>query len=140
MPKEKPKATAKKLPVPPKKKNKSRAGRPKIVFSQEIKDAAIQYVRDSGYWKVRLAKFLKVNTDTLDKKLKQDKNFSEDLEAAEAEFLRKTIKNAKPEFVLKTKYKDEFPEHNPFDPGAGSGGDELEAVILHIRKILPASK
>jgi len=118
-------------------KKKNKGGRPQK-FTDELKKSAIEYVKDSGYWKVRLAKYLRISVDTLDRRLKRDKGFADDLEAAESDFIRKTIKRAKPEFILRSKYKDEFPENN-FDPGAGQGGEELEAVILRIRKILPPS-
>lgn len=138
MPTEKPRASKSKprkiIKKPPK---KNKGGRPQK-FTDELKKSAIEYVTDSGYWKVRLAKHLRVSVDTLDRRLKRNKSFAEDLEAAESDFIRKTIKGAKPEFILRSKYKDEFPENN-FDPGAGQGGEELEAVILRIRKILPPS-
>jgi len=119
------------------KREKKRGPKP-IIFSDELKASAVLYVIDSGYWKTRLSKFLRVSVDTLDRRLKQDKKFAGDLEAAEAEFIRNNIKSAKPEFILSHKYRDEFPENN-FDPGIGDGGEALEAVILRIRKILPAS-
>lgn len=118
-------------------KKKKRGPKP-IIFSEELKASAVLYVQESGYWKVRLSKFLRVSVDTLDRRLKTNRKFAEDLEAAEAEYIRNIVSKAKPEFILKSKYKDEFPD-NSFDPGAGQGGEELEAVILRIRKILPPS-
>ena len=140
MPTEKPRAVKSKplkvIKKSPKKKNKG--GRPRFKLSDEQRKLAIEYVTQSGYWKVRLAKLLRTDNKTLDKLLARDKGFSHDLESAEAVFIGKTIQGAKPEFILKTKYRDEFPD-NVFDPGAGQGGEELEAVILRIRKILPPS-
>lgn len=119
--------------------NKNKGGRPQTELTEDRKSMAIEYVAASGFWKVRLAKFLKIDLKTLNKILQKNRGFSRDLEAADAVFVGKTIQHAKPEFILKSKYKDEFPD-NSFDPGAGQGGEELEAVIKRIRTILPASE
>lgn len=119
-------------------KRKPKRGRPLIKFSPEQKKLAVEYVEMSGLWKVRLSKFLKVDYETLDRILKKDKNFSNDLEAAEAKFIGKKIDTAKPEFVLRTKYREEFPDNSFSNDGTG-GNEEIDAVILRIRKILPSS-
>jgi len=119
-------------------KKKNKGGRPKFVLTDKQRKAAIDYVTSSGFWKTRLAKFMKISFPTLELVLKRDKSFFNDIEAADATFVQKMVERAKPEFILRSKYKDEFPENN-FDPGAGQGGEELEAVILRIRKILPPS-
>lgn len=119
-------------------KIKNKTGRPRIILSEARKKLAIEYVASSGLWKVRLAKFLRIDHDTLNRILKTDRSFSDDLEAAEAVFVGKTIEKAKPEFILHSKYRDEFPD-NSFDPGIGQHAEELDAVILRIRQILPAS-
>lgn len=93
----------------PKTQNK-KTGRPEIELASSQKLTAVQYVQKTGLWKIRLAKFLKIDRGTLDRILKNDPTFSTDLEAADAQFCGKTIQKAKPEFILKTKYKDEFPE------------------------------
>lgn len=118
-------------------KKKNKGGRPQTEITEDRKCMAIEYVSASGFWKVRLAKFLKIDLKTLNKILEKDRGFSRDLEAADAEFVGKTIQHAKPEFILKSKYRDEFPD-NSFDPGA-ERLPEFEAVIKHIRTILPAS-
>lgn len=117
---------------------KNQGGRPQIILSETQKKIAVEYVSSSGFWKLRLAKFLKIDLKTLNKILLKNRGFSRDLEAAEAVFVGKTIQNARPEFILRSKYREEFPD-NSFDPGIGQGGEELEAVITRIRKILPAS-
>ena len=132
---EKPKA---KIIVPPKKIIKKKNGRPRIKLTSEQKKLAVEYVSTSGLWKVRLAKFLKISFPTFESILKKDRSFFNDLEAADALFVQRTIKGAKPEFILRTKYKEEFPDNSFSDSGTG-GSEELDAVILRIRKILPAS-
>jgi len=92
---------------------KHKGGRPRgsfIKLTIDQKKAAINYVLKAGLWKVRLTHFLRIDLKTLNRILNSDKDFSLDLEAAEAEFAGNNIAAAKPEFILKTKYKDEFPE------------------------------
>ncbi len=119
-------------------KKGNKGGRPRVILSGSQMQLAIEYVTTSGLWKVRLAKLLRIDHDTLNRILKTDRSFSDDLEAAEAVFIGKTIQRAKPEFILKTKYRNEFPDNN-FDPGLGQGIEEFDAVIKRIRQILPAS-
>lgn len=119
-------------------KKENKGGRPQTEITEDRKSMAIEYVAASGFWKVRLAKFLKIDLKTLNKILEKDRGFSRDLEAADAVFVGNTIKNAKPEFILKSKYRDEFPD-NTSDPYAGQRSEEFEAVIKRIRTILPAS-
>lgn len=119
-------------------RKQGRGGRPRIILSDEQKKLAIEYVKKSGLWKTRLARFLKINFRTFERILEIDKGFYNDLQSADAFFIAETIQRAKPEFILKTKYRDEFPD-NSFDPGIGQHAEELDAVILRIRQILPAS-
>jgi len=88
---------------------KNKVGRPKINLSKKQKDLAIQYVKTSGLYKIRLAKYLGIGRRSLYRVLKRDKNFDTDLQRAEAEFCADIIKRANPTKILETKYRDEFP-------------------------------
>jgi len=92
------------------KKPKDKGGRAKIELTDKQKELAIRYVKNSGLWKVRLAMYLGIDVKTLRSILKSDKSFSLVLQTADAEFCGKIIKKAKPDFILKTKYREEFSE------------------------------
>lgn len=85
-------------------------GRPQKIISKEMRVAANKYVSDSGISMVDLANFLGIARSTLQEIFKRDKEFSADIMAANAEFRRKTIKKARPEFILRNKFRDEFPD------------------------------
>ena len=81
-----------------------------IVFTDKQKELAIRYVGNTGFWITRLAKYMSVDFKTLQRILKADPQLSKDIQSADAEFCGKTIKKAKPDFILRTKYRREFPE------------------------------
>ena len=83
-------------------------GHPKTILSEDQKTLCIAYVKASGFYKLRLAKFLQIDVKTLRKILEEDRSFSLGLKAADAEFCGNIIARARPEFILKTKYRDEF--------------------------------
>ncbi len=87
-----------------------KCGRPKIDLTKKQKDLAVQYVKTSGLWKDRLAKYLGVSRKTLYRILKRDQGFDTALQAADAVFCAEIIKKAKPDFILKTKHREEFIE------------------------------
>lgn len=96
----------------------NKGGRPLKELTEDQKLAAIQHVTVSGLWKVRLATFLRIDFKTLARILKDDNDFYKELKAADAEFCAGLISRAKPEFILMTKYPDEFP-----NPKIGTGHD-----------------
>lgn len=100
-------------PTPRKPKN----GRPEVLYSKKQKQLAIQYVKTSGLWKIRLAKYLGISRTTLDKVIRKDKSFWTQLEMADAEFCSANIRKAKPDFILRTKYREEFPENVKLELG-----------------------
>ena len=94
---------------PNNKPQKNKGGRPLKELTEDQKLAAIQHVTVSGLWKIRLATFLRVDFKTLARILKDDNDFYKQLKAADAEFCANLISRAKPEFILMSKYPDEFP-------------------------------
>lgn len=112
-----------------------KGGRPKVILIEAQKTLSIIYVKSSGLWKVRLAKLLRMDLKTLSRILREDRSFSLDLEAADAEFAGNIIARAKPEFILKTKYKDEFPETTISDADKGLN-EAAEAALARMAKVL----
>lgn len=96
---------------------KNKGGRPLKIISKEMQVAANKYVSDSGISMEALAHFLGIARSTLQEILKRDKKFSADIMAANAEFRRKTIKKARPEFILRNKFRDEFPDAPKIETG-----------------------
>lgn len=81
----------------------------------EEKKKAYMYVLVSGFYKVRLAQFLSISRPTLDRMLHDDPHFFTQLQAADAEFCKKLIMQVakkNPTFILKTKYRTEFPDNS----------------------------
>ena len=78
------------------------------------------YVKSSGLWKLRLTNLLAIDLKTLNRILKEDEGFSRNLKAADAEFCGNIIARARPEFILKTKYRDEFPDVTKIETGQGT--------------------
>lgn len=67
---------------------------------------------------MRLADYLGMDIKTLHRILDEDATFSQDIKAADAEFLGVTIRIAqkkRPEFILETKYRDEFKKINTLE-------------------------
>jgi len=92
---------------------RKKGGRPKIEISKEQRDLAVKYVKVSGFWRQALADYLEISKPTLLQILKKDDSFLTALQAADAEFRKEIIELAKvkrPDFILKTKYREEFPE------------------------------
>ena len=92
------------------KPSKNKVGRPLKVISKEMRIAAIQYVTDSGISMESLANFLGIARSTLQDIFKRDKEFSAEIHAGNAEFRRKIVMAARPEFILRNKFRDEFPD------------------------------
>lgn len=88
------------------------------VLTDEEKQAAVLYVRATGFWAYRLADYLHMDYKTLKRILKDDPELSTRLKAAESEFkgelIRATIAK-RPDFILETKYKDEFQKITKID-------------------------
>ncbi|GEM_PF-2706004 len=118
---------------------KSRGGRPRIELTEKEKLMAIKYVTAAGFWKVRLADFLKISFPTLENILKKDASFFNDLKAAEAVFIGKIIQKAKPEFILRAKAGEEFPDSTQLDNESEQASEEIRKVVLRVREILPES-
>lgn len=92
---------------------KSKGGRPKKKITKEQRDLAVKYVKVSGFWRQALADYLEISKPTLLQILKQDEGFLTALQAADAEFRKEIVeltKAKRPDFILKTKYREEFPE------------------------------
>jgi len=87
---------------------KNKVGRPKITLTKKQKDLAIQYVKTSGLYKIRLAKYLRISRKSLYRLLKRDEDFDTDLQRADSEFCADLIKRANPTKILEAKYRDEF--------------------------------
>lgn len=84
-----------------------------IVLTEAQKKAAIEYVQLSGFYKMRLASFLRLDIKTLNRILKDDESFSQDIKAAESAFIGKIVDKTvekRPDFILKSKYAEEFPD------------------------------
>ena len=95
------------------KAKRRKTGRPKIELVKKQRELAIQYVKVSGFWRQALADYLGISKPTLLQILKKDEGFLTALKAADAEFRKEIIELAKvkrPDFILKTKYREEFPE------------------------------
>ena len=117
---------------------KNKGGRPLKELTEDQKHAAVQYVRDSGLWKIRLATFLRVDFKTLARILKEDKAFHLELKAADSIFFGNMVSRAKPEFILRTKYKDEFPDLK-IETGHDTN-EELERFLDNQRYLINARK
>jgi hypothetical protein len=87
-------------------------GRPEIELSESQRVAAVKYVMETGFWLMRLKDFLGIDEKTLKRILKDDKDFSHLIKQANAAFLGKNIKKAKPDFILRNKARDEFADTN----------------------------
>jgi hypothetical protein len=91
-----------------------------VNLSDEQKELAVEYVKVTGLFKNRLARFLKLSRPTLDRILSEDNIFFTQLEAADAEFCKDLIIEAKrknPLAILKSRYPDEFGENtSAIDP------------------------
>lgn len=84
----------------------------KVELSDKQKEEAVLYVKRTGYWVTRLAKFLGVDFKTLKRIIKADKDFSNAIEAAEGEFVGNVIAGTvskAPWVILARKYREEFP-------------------------------
>lgn len=92
------------------KPGKNKGGRPKTIFTEQQKHMAIKYVEDSGLYKIRIADLLGVDRKTFDKILKQDKEFKINLDRADSIFFANLVSRAKPEFILRNRFPDEFPD------------------------------
>lgn len=110
---------------------KNKGGRPLKELTEDQKHAAVQYVRDSGLWKIRLATFLRVDFKTLTRILKEDKAFHLELKAADSIFFGNMVSRARPEFILMTKYRDEFP--NPKIKTGNETNEKLERFLDNAR-------
>lgn len=94
----------------------------KFRLSLDQKNSAFDYVRASGFFKNRLASFLKISRPTLDRLLEEDEDFFTQIKAADAEFCKdliELVKKKDPKFILRTKYIDEFNDslkYEAFDP------------------------
>ena len=74
---------------------------------------AINYVMKTGFYKLRLAAFLEIDYNTLNRILKDQPEFSNKLKKAEAIYIGNLVTNANmknPMDILKTKYRAEFPD------------------------------
>lgn len=92
---------------------RGKGGRPKIELVKKQKELAIQYVKVSGFWRQALADYLEISKPTFLQILKEDEGFLTALQAADAEFRKEIVQLTKvkrPDFLLKTKYREEFPE------------------------------
>lgn len=88
---------------------------PGIIFelSETDREHAIAYVKESGFFKNRLANFLGISRPTLDKILEEDTDFFTSLKRADSVFCKNLIDKVaekNPIFILRTRYKDEFNE------------------------------
>lgn len=117
----------------------AKVGRPTIGLSEESKSHCVDYVKASGFYKTRVAKFLRIDAKTLNKILKDDRSFSLDLEAADAEFQGKIIATARPEFILKTKYREEFPTNFKDDAG-GALNEEIDRFLDRAKSLTNSRK
>ena len=118
---------------------KNKGGRPPKELTEDQKLAAIQHVTISGFWKMRLATFLRVDFKTLARILKEDKGFSSKIKSADAQFCANMISRAKPEFILRTKYRDEFPDSKIVDSEHGLN-QELREFLEKQSKLLNARR
>ena len=66
-----------------------------FILTDEQKRMALDYIRASGYFKFRLAQFLKISRPTLNKILVEDTDFFTEVEAANAEFCKELIEKVK---------------------------------------------
>jgi len=88
------------------------------ILSDEQKELALLYVRASGFYKTRLAAYLKISRPTLDRVIKDDAVFFTDLESASADFCKELIERVKekdPKFILRTRYREEFNDSVKFE-------------------------
>lgn len=109
-------------------------GAPKVTLTDKQKNLAYNYVSQTGYWPTRLAAYLGIDAKTLHRILKEDKYFSAGIELAEAKFCGKKIKKASPDFILKTKYREEFPEKVQVEHGMD---EELKKFFDRQKRRLP---
>lgn len=83
----------------------------KLILTNKEKDFALIYVRASGFYKSRLANYLKISRPTLNRIFNDDPGFFTNVEAANAEFCKELIERAKdknPLFLLERMFRKEF--------------------------------
>lgn len=116
---------------------RKKSGRPKIEITKNQRDLAVKYVKVSGFWRQALADYLEISKPTLLQILKEDGGFLTALQAADAEFRKEIVELTKvkrPDFILKTKYREEFPEKVGVEHSVNS---ELEKALDRMAQILP---
>ena len=89
---------------------KNSGGRPKTVLTEEEKRIAIKYATSAGFYKKSIAAILQIDRKTFDRILKLNKEFKRDLDRADSIFFGNLVSRAKPEFILRTRFPDEFPD------------------------------
>lgn len=94
-------------------------------ISIEKKDAILSYLGEVPVYKWA-AKAVSISEDTLLKWRKDDPGFADQCEARIAEFVKKNVKKARPEFQLERLLRDDF--------GQGidvtSKGEKIEGLII----------
>lgn len=93
----------------------------KFKLSENDKEKAIKYVKESGFFKGRLADFLEISRPTLNKIIQEDTDFFTSLRHADSIFCKSLIDEVKkknPIFLLRMRYKEEFNDSNSmgYDP------------------------
>ena len=89
---------------------KNPGGRPKTVLTEEQKHIAFKYAESAGFYKKSIAAILQIDRKTFDRILKLDKEFERDLKRADSIFFGNLVSRAKPEFILRTRFPEEFPD------------------------------
>src|SRR3972149_362145 len=89
---------------------KNPGGRPKTLLSEEQKHIVIKYAESAGFYKKSIAAILQIDRKTFDRILKLDKEFTLDLKRSDSIFYGNLVSRAKPEFILRTRFPEEFPD------------------------------
>jgi len=97
-------------------------------LTDEIRQFAIKYVEESGFYKYRLADFLGISRPTFNKVLEENPDFFTALKRADAIFCKNLIdivRNKNPVFLLKHRYKDEFSD----SPTSYKPEEEIKKIL-----------
>ncbi len=104
-----------------------------MVLNSKVKDLAVRYVAETGFFKNRLANYLTISRPTLDKIFEEDPDFFTHIKAADALFCKDLVlevKKKNPTFLLKTRYREEFDDN--FRMGAYDPEEEIKKVAKFI--------
>lgn len=96
-----------------------------------LKEAVISYLGEVPVYKWA-AKAVKKNQDTIKDWRKEDPDFNDQCEAKISEFVRRTVKRAKPEFQLERLLRNDFSQRTEV---TGADGEDLTIKVISYSEV-----